>query len=561
MRTLTVQAYEDHSRPEGGHAVIVVHGLDAGEGRLSFRLRPLDAGRNADSEAAWLDSGKSIEQRKTSDGVELLIGPEIADSEQLLPGTVVEIEFPQARARGEFLWPNVAPLLRPRRRSIVVRGGKRGGEVRSERASAESARLTEAATSDDGASAVAPAHGEASNETAAGVDTGVDTDVHSGAHAGDEPPRSDSPAAAAPAPAPAAGPIGTASPAASGDAATTHHGVAAEELPPAARPSAPPARPPAAAAPITTAPITTVPVATAHERPDVADGAVAASGRGGPHEDAAATAHITAGESWYESARGSHRVASEPAASRRPQSGPTSMAATAGILLATLAAVYMLSREPAGRHPETAAAGPGIAAAPAGVPAGVIAHSPTASPPPAPLPTAAATPGPGGSPGSPGGSPGAPAQPGGGISLFEVLATGTTSPRGINANGVDAAKALENANAQLQGPGRDVEEGSFWLRRFLQSNLSDERTMRVLTQLGSTYAEPQGRSPDYVKARLLWEIASAAGDPVAMCFLGLVHENGLGTTRDKKTALQWYERSKTAGGCPHVEDAIARVKP
>ena len=85
--------------------------------------------------------------------------------------------------------------------------------------------------------------------------------------------------------------------------------------------------------------------------------------------------------------------------------------------------------------------------------------------------------------------------------------------------------------------------------------------MRVLTQLGSVYAEPAaGRSPDYAKARQLWEIASAANDPVAMCFLGLLHENGLGVAADKKTALRWYERSKTTGGCPAVDESIARVR-
>ncbi len=63
-----------------------------------------------------------------------------------------------------------------------------------------------------------------------------------------------------------------------------------------------------------------------------------------------------------------------------------------------------------------------------------------------------------------------------------------------------------------------------------------------------------------MKARLLWELAGAAGDPVAMCFLGLLHENGLGSAPDKRTALQWYERSKLAGGCPQVDASIARVK-
>ena len=146
--------------------------------------------------------------------------------------------------------------------------------------------------------------------------------------------------------------------------------------------------------------------------------------------------------------------------------------------------------------------------------------------------------------------------------IYDLFAAGPVSPRGVQARNVSTVKALENAQAALLTPGapRDVEEGAYWLRRFLTSGGSDERTRRVLTQLGTAYADGTSRSPEYGKARQVWEMASAFGDPVAMCFLGTLHENGLGSPVDRRAAQEWYERARGAGGCPGVEESIARVK-
>lgn len=148
------------------------------------------------------------------------------------------------------------------------------------------------------------------------------------------------------------------------------------------------------------------------------------------------------------------------------------------------------------------------------------------------------------------------------LSLFELLSPGATSPRGASAKDVTPQKALENAQAAFLTPGapRDPEEGAFWLRRYVASIGSDERTRRALTQLGSAYADSSNKSFDFGKARQVWELASAFGDPFAMCFLGVLHENGLAGPVDRKVSLTWFERAKTAGGCPGVDEAIARVK-
>lgn len=119
MKQITVEAYEDESRPQGGHAVILLHGLDVVSERPSFRLKPVDAVADArGTQRARPMSPLAV--RKTHQGVELLVGPEVVANPLLLSGTPVIIELPEAQVRGEFLWPSVRPLLQPRRRHVVV---------------------------------------------------------------------------------------------------------------------------------------------------------------------------------------------------------------------------------------------------------------------------------------------------------------------------------------------------------------------------------------------------------------------------------------------------------
>ncbi|MFM9941125.1 MAG: hypothetical protein ACKVP7_16715 [Hyphomicrobiaceae bacterium] len=147
-------------------------------------------------------------------------------------------------------------------------------------------------------------------------------------------------------------------------------------------------------------------------------------------------------------------------------------------------------------------------------------------------------------------------------SLFDLLSPGAVSPRGASAKDVTPQKALELAQSAVQTAGapRDPEEAAFWLRRYVASIGNDERTRRALTQLGSAYADSSNKSFDFARARQVWELASAFGDPVAMCFLGVLHENGLSGPVDRKLSLAWYERAKGAGGCPGLDEAMARVK-
>lgn len=56
----------------------------------------------------------------------------------------------------------------------------------------------------------------------------------------------------------------------------------------------------------------------------------------------------------------------------------------------------------------------------------------------------------------------------------------------------------------------------------------------------------------------MWEIASAAGDPVAMCFLGQIHETGC-VSADRRMALQWL-RARQEGGWLHGGRRVDRPR-
>lgn len=146
-------------------------------------------------------------------------------------------------------------------------------------------------------------------------------------------------------------------------------------------------------------------------------------------------------------------------------------------------------------------------------------------------------------------------------SLSDVFSIPSASPAGKTRKGVDLDGALSLADHHLQGAGAgDRAEGEYWLRHALSVVLGDDRIKWALTQLGSAYATgaPAG-NVDYGKSRLLWEMAGQLGDPRALCFLGALHEYGLGIPADNPSALAWYARAKQAGGCPAVDEALARV--
>ncbi|MFM2423305.1 MAG: hypothetical protein RL291_1835, partial [Pseudomonadota bacterium] len=115
MRRVRVEATADPGEPLGGSAIVRLLGVDAGTEQITYRLRPLGSGREPG--AAWPTGERSPKTvRSTERGLELVLGPDVVDSPELLPGTMVAISADALDVDGEFLWPDVAPSPQPKRR-------------------------------------------------------------------------------------------------------------------------------------------------------------------------------------------------------------------------------------------------------------------------------------------------------------------------------------------------------------------------------------------------------------------------------------------------------------
>ncbi len=147
--------------------------------------------------------------------------------------------------------------------------------------------------------------------------------------------------------------------------------------------------------------------------------------------------------------------------------------------------------------------------------------------------------------------------------LSKILQVGDISPSGQDASGVSRREALERASklvAKAETPEARA-EAAFWLRRALSKGLSEPRLVWAVTQLGTAYAASDAdNQPNYDAARLLWTWAADAGDAQAACFLGRLFERGLGVASSGQQARAYYERARTMGGCPGLEQAMARVR-
>ena len=160
----------------------------------------------------------------------------------------------------------------------------------------------------------------------------------------------------------------------------------------------------------------------------------------------------------------------------------------------------------------------------------------------------------------------APVGPSAAATLNKIIgAPAVAPPDGPNSgdpnSGASVNTALERANDRLQRQPPDRAEARFWLRKAVGMSLSSKEMTWALTQLGTLYAVDGASQTDYARARLLWELASAQGDPVALCFLGALHEKGLGGTADVDRAKALFARAKALGGCKGAENPLGRPLP
>jgi TPR repeat protein len=75
--------------------------------------------------------------------------------------------------------------------------------------------------------------------------------------------------------------------------------------------------------------------------------------------------------------------------------------------------------------------------------------------------------------------------------------------------------------------------------------------------LGGMYAQGQGVSQHYAKARQWFEKAAAASNAEAMFMLGALYEHGAGVPQDYLKAREWYEKARDLCRNPAVPAGIS----
>jgi hypothetical protein len=138
--------------------------------------------------------------------------------------------------------------------------------------------------------------------------------------------------------------------------------------------------------------------------------------------------------------------------------------------------------------------------------------------------------------------------------IAEISSPEMKSPSGRSAQGVTADEALTLADRHLGSTPPDQAEARYWLRIALARTLGSRQMTWGLTQLGTLYAARENGEKGYAKARTLWQIAGAQGDPVALCFLARMHEQGLGAPANPRRASELYAQATRLGGCPRITD-------
>jgi hypothetical protein len=167
MKKHTVEAFEDPSRPGGGHAIILVRGPAEVPDGLTFRLRPADGSTALDRPGTWPDGERRpLALRLTPKGTEIVVGPEIVESPELLPGTLAILDIPKCGVRGEFLWPSIQPVPRPKRRHVLMRPPR--GSIAAEAAAERDGKQVAFSEATDASSHVTPEPAPAGADSEAG---------------------------------------------------------------------------------------------------------------------------------------------------------------------------------------------------------------------------------------------------------------------------------------------------------------------------------------------------------------------------------------------------------
>lgn len=523
MTIMKIEVFPDTSQPAGGHAVIRLKGIALLPPGSTFRIDPIDDSLDDGDIDGWPRGDlHPLDTRQTPEGIELRVGPDVVDAPMLEPGTPVTISVPNSKLTAELIWPDLPLSSKAASAPVVMSPSQMAAELAANErakveaaqaekaalAAAEAAKVAEAARAAKAADA-ARAEAERMKRPAAGPATAPP--------ALDDTPQQDRIAAAARqleaalALEPDEGKPGAARPASLANALEQAATPAKVAEPTPARGFASAASP--VAAPPRSVNATLSSLKPAADRPEAPSALL-------PERDISLPTIVL------------KRVSEAT-----PGSAATGVAGTK-LRRETIDGQVSPPQQPSRLMPFLAGAGvAGIAlaaflAVTALRPSGVTVINQGAS-----LDATHRA------------------------AIADAFTVGTQSPRGEVATDVDLPTALRLADYNLHGVDRPIDraEAEFWLKKAMSLTASHSQIRWAMTQLGTLSAEPVTGSPDYEKARLLWEISAANGDPVAMCFLGTLMEHGLGLAADRAKALDYFKRARGSGGCPNSDEAIARL--
>jgi TPR repeat protein len=143
--------------------------------------------------------------------------------------------------------------------------------------------------------------------------------------------------------------------------------------------------------------------------------------------------------------------------------------------------------------------------------------------------------------------------------LTSLLEQPATSPLGVSAvtlSGGAQRYALAWRIANGKDKVHDPAEADYWLRLAAadgEVNALVDLGKRVVNSQRSTQGNPEA-------ARLLWWVAAAHNEPIAMFNLGSMYEHGVGVTADVISARKWYQRSAALSHAL-ASDALRRLGP
>lgn len=521
MTIMKIEVFPDTSQPTGGHAVIRLKGIALLPPGTTFRIDPIDDTLDDGDFDGWPRGNLSpLDTRQTPEGIEMRIGPDIVDAPLLEPGTPVTISVPDSKLSAELIWPDLPLSSSLRQAPVVMSPSQMAAELAAtERARTEAANAARAAKEAELAAATRAekARVEAARFEAARFEA---------ERLAKKPPTK---------------PVAV--PAAAAPTQQQRLAAAARELQAALALEPQDTKPGTLAKALDSMP-------PANKAADDALANLASANIGGDRPRS--NNHGSATLSSLSKSTSDRLESTLTATPDRDHSLPTiilkrsdapgnppSTIETSKLRRETIDGRLAPQSTPSRIMPFLAGAG-AAAIALAALLAVTSLRSGSNSPPPI------------------SGVQMAAAQKSG---LADAFTVGTQSPRGEIATDVDLPTALRLADYNLHGVDRPIDraEAEFWLKKAMSLTASHSQIRWAMTQLGTLSAEPVTGTPDYEKARLLWEISAANGDPVAMCFLGTLLEHGLGLSADRTKALEHFKRARGAGGCPNSDEAIARL--